>query len=359
MITEAIIEGEMLIDEQVRRLTSIYLGSTKVWPLDPEPIPEPTVILPEDTVAGDVLYTNGAALNFTDGSLETALFLNRAGHTPIGVVVVPGTHNVYGDGSCGVMSLKLMNCKTPATGGVNEQDICWGVQGTDISSLPNLDQVPVGNTEDGIPTSQANQSYLPSDNFSNTQCVHDTNTFYYDTSVTPAPSPYLTDGSRNPGYYQTTSPSSSSNALADFDGIGNTNKIIAQRGDKDYTSWRPDPNTEADYPAASCCNMFYTRGTIQTDWYLPAMGELGYIILRFNKINETITNLQEVYGTRIGVTLHTSYNYWSSSEFSADSACTISSFEGYVNGHNKNYYSKVLAFLRVNKSGIIPTTPPA
>ena len=29
-------------------------------------------------------------------------------YVPIGVVVVPGTHNVYGDGSCGVMSLKFL-----------------------------------------------------------------------------------------------------------------------------------------------------------------------------------------------------------------------------------------------------------
>ena len=29
-------------------------------------------------------------------------------YVPIGVVVVPGSHNVYDDGSCGVMSLKAM-----------------------------------------------------------------------------------------------------------------------------------------------------------------------------------------------------------------------------------------------------------
>ena len=44
-------------------------------------------------------------------------------YVPIGIVVVPGTHNVYGDGSCGVMSLKAMNCDTPSTGGTSEQNI--------------------------------------------------------------------------------------------------------------------------------------------------------------------------------------------------------------------------------------------
>ncbi|MBO7211706.1 MAG: hypothetical protein J6V44_11980 [Methanobrevibacter sp.] len=40
-----------------------------------------------------------------------------ASHIPIGVVVVPGTHDVYGDGSCGVMSLKSMDFNNPTQGG--------------------------------------------------------------------------------------------------------------------------------------------------------------------------------------------------------------------------------------------------
>ena len=41
-------------------------------------------------------------------------------YSPVGVVVVPGSHNVYGDGSCGVMSIKTMNCSTPSTGSDSE-----------------------------------------------------------------------------------------------------------------------------------------------------------------------------------------------------------------------------------------------
>ena len=137
-----------------------------------------------------------------------------------------------------------MSCDTPATGSTSERSMCWGDNSTDISSLPNLNQVPTGNISNGIPTGQKSSAYLPSDKFSSTQCTHDTDAYYYDSSDTPIPSPYLTDGSRNHGYYQTTSPSSSNNALADFDGRGNTDKIIAQRGTKDYTSWRPTYNTK-------------------------------------------------------------------------------------------------------------------
>ena len=115
-----------------------------------------------------------------------------------------------------------MNYNSPDSGSTSSQEMRWGGYG-DETSLPNLDKVPAtGYTSNGIPTGQNSDAYLPSDRFSGTQCAHDTDAYYYNTSRTPIPSPYLTDGSRNPGYYQTSSPSSSSNALADFDGIGNS-----------------------------------------------------------------------------------------------------------------------------------------
>lgn len=267
---------------------------------------------------------------------------------PLGVVVVPGTHNVYGDGSCGVMSLKPMNCDAPSTGGTFEQSMHWGAYGTSISGLPDLDHVPTGNTSDGTPTSESSYCYLPSDKFGSAQCLHDTDAFYYTNSSSNfGPSPYLTDGSRNPGYYQTSSPSSSSNALADFDGIGNTEKIIAQRGTKDYNSWTPDNTTETDYPAASCCDMFHTEGTSQGDWYLPACGELGYIMPPFNKINDAIGKMRTAYGSSVGVELDTNDYYWSSTESSSNYARYVHTPNGTVNGIYKYSNFCVRAWLRV------------
>lgn len=265
-------------------------------------------------------------------------------YVPIGIVVVPGSHNVYGDGSCGVMSLKPMNCDTPSTGGTSDQDMYWGVYGDDIS-LPNLDQVPIGNTPNGIPTGQTSYAYLPSDKFSGTQCAHDTDAYYNSSSYIP--SPYLTDGSRNPGYYQTSSPSSSNNALADFDGIGNTAKIITQRGTKDYNSWTPGRTTIADYPAASCCDMFHTEGTQQGDWYLPACGELGYIMPPFNKINDAIDKMRTAYGSSVGVELDTYNYYWSSTEYSSIYARDVYMYNGYVSPLLKGSGLCVRAWLRV------------
>ena len=314
-------------------------------------------IAPSQSVACDICFYDKqkdkvVIVSQNDWSIENC---PAEKYTPIGVVVVPGSHNVYNDGSCGVMSLKLMNCDTPATGGTSEQTMYWGVNGTDISTLPNLNKAPVGNTSNGIPINQVSFVHLPSDKFSVVQCAHDTDAYYYGSSsrYTPAPSPYLTDGSRNPGYYQTTSPSSTNNCLADFDGKGNTDKIIAQRGSKDYGSWTPGRLTKSDYPAASCCDMFYTEGTQQGDWYLPAMGELGYIMPPFNKINEAITKMQNAYGSSVGVTLLTSDDYWSSSEYGSGYTRRVRTDIGNVENSRMNLISDARAWLRVGAEGVV------
>ncbi len=275
-----------------------------------------------------------------------------SGYEPIGVVVIPGSHDVYGTGECGVMSLKGMSRTNSSKGTNANESMYWGVYGTDISTLTNLNVVAkAGTNASPLSTVDGTNSYtyLPSDNFSGTVCPTDSSTKYYNTSSSnyAAPSPYLENGSRNPEYYKTASPSSTSNALADFDGVGNTEKIITQRGSKDYSSWNPTYNTQADYPAASTCDMFYTNGTKQGDWYLPACGELGYIIPRLKAINTTIAALLSAYGNSFGVQLYTNNAYWSSSERSSNDARRVGTDYGSVGNYNKDDSIYVRAFLRV------------
>ena len=321
-------------------LSRVMHNGKQIWP---EIV---TGIALADTKAGDVLLWDKINQKKLFTSSDNLSSYPAESYTPIGVVVVPASHNVYGDGSCGVMSLKAMNCDTPSMGGTSEQNMYWGIYGTNISALPDLTLVPMGNTENGIPIDSASYGYLPSDRFSGTQCIHDTDAYY----ITPpySLSPYLTDGSRNPGYYQTSPPSTSGNALADFDGIGNTEKIIAQRGTKDYNSWKPTYNSEADYPAASCCDMFYTEGTQQGDWYLPACGELGYIMPPFNEINNAITKMRNAYGSSVGVEFSANGYYWSSTEDSSTLARRLYLDNGGVGSGIKRNYEYVRAFLKVS-----------
>lgn len=321
-------------------LSRVMHNERQIWP---EIV---TGIALADTKAGDVLLwdkINQKKLFISSDNLSN---YPAESYTPIGVVIVPASHNVYGDGSCGVMSLKEMDCDNPSQGAASNKYMYWGDYGTNISSLPDLTLVPMGNTENGIPIDSASYGYLPSDRFSGTQCIHDTDAYY---STPPySLSPYLTDGSRNPGYYQTSPPSTSGNALADFDGIGNTEKIIAQRGTKDYNSWKPTYNSEADYPAASCCDMFYTEGTRQGDWYLPACGELGYIMPPFNEINNAITRIRNAYGSSVGVEFSANGYYWSSTEDSSTLARRLYLDNGGIGSGIKRNYEYVRAFLKVS-----------
>ena len=247
-----------------------------------------------------------------------------------------------------------MTCKSPDSGSTSDQYMDWGGYGDDIS-LSNLNQVPTGNTSNGIPTGKTSNGWLPSDKLNGThnahQCAHDTDAYYSNFAASPIPSPYLTDGSRNPGYYQISSPSSTSNALADFDGIGNSQVLwdlaTSQSDWKTASSITNYPDS-GYYPAACCCWRYHTEGTSQGDWYLPACGELGYIMPPFNKINDAIGKMRTAYGSSVGVKLLTSGSYWSSTECSSNYTRSVHMSNGSVGSTlHKGTAGCVRAWLRV------------
>lgn len=261
-------------------------------------------------------------------------------YPPVGVVVVPASHGHYSDGKCAIMSLNHMNCDTPQTGANSPRDMSWGVYEIDISSLPNLDRVPYVGSNGNVGASvigQASKAYLPSDSprFTAVANPYDNKTkYYYNNSDKYIPSPYNNDGTFNPNYSLTTSPSSTANYLADFDGYGNTKKILEVRGSKDYSTWKPAHNNYADYPAASCCDMYSTYGTNQGEWYLPSAGELGYAVVRQQTINDIISKLISAGVTKASTV--SLYSYWSSSEYSSDHA----GYAGFDNGHVGSFHDK-------------------
>ena len=260
-------------------------------------------------------------------------------YTPIGVEVVPAEHDVYGTGQAGIMSLAEMNYTTPDVGSSSYLSMYWGGKGTD-TSLPNLDKVNF------VDDTTLNYGYLPSDQFTGTTSL-DGVSKYYDNDSDNAPSPYNADGSRNEAYYTTAY--STANALSDFDGVGNTTvltELATSQSDWKTADTITNSYSAGYYPAACCAWRFHTAGTSQGQWYLPACGEMGYVINRFNAINTTINKVLSVYSSVVAVAVHLSDNYWSSSEYSAYNARNLSTNYGSVNGSSKlNYY--VRAFLRM------------
>ena len=261
-------------------------------------------------------------------------------YTPIGVEVVPAEHDVYGTGQAGIMSLAEMDYTTPDVGSSEYQGMYWGGYGTD-TVLPNLDTVNL------VDDTTSGYGYLPSDQFTGTISL-DGVSKYYDNDSDNAPSPYNADGSRNEAYYTTAY--STANALSDFDGVGNTTVLTdLATGQSDWKTATTITNSSGAgyYPAACCCWRFHTAGTDQGQWYLPACGEMGYVMNRISAINTTINKVFSVYSSVVAVAVHTSYGYWSSSEYNADYARYLNADYGHVGYGNKNYNLYVRAFLRV------------
>lgn len=305
--------------------------------------------------AGDLLLYDKAKQKLTiiadaDFNIKTYPI---AKYSPVGVVVVPGTHNVYKDNSCAVISLNEMDCLSPNNGSTRRDQIIWGDSEVDVTKLNNFtDTCYVGvhgtikNTVQGVNY----QAYLPSDIFSVILNPYDTDTYYVlnDSSYYyHAPSPYNNDDSRNAQYYRTSSPSSTTNTLSDFDGKGNTSILTnLVTIDRDWKTSETLNNVSGNrYPAACCCWRYCPEGTKQGDWYLPAMGELGYIMPKFKKINESIKKLVDSYG--IGIQIGTNSRYWSSTERETSYACILYTSHGCASYFDKSYSNYIRAFARI------------
>ena len=203
--------------------------------------------------------------------------------TPVGVVIIGS--GFAPDGKTRIISLTNMSYN-----GYNY--IMWDAKGGyDTDSLvPNFNYVPTTDNTDSTANGNAGYGYLPSDStsFEGIQSHVDGLTKYIDGIDNLIPSPYL-GCSSNPAYYQVIE---GGNALSDFNGLNNTQLLV---------------NAGERYNAANACWNYKDQANSNLQWYLPAMGELGYLMPRFKQINES---LQAVGGVPLDES-----DFWSSSEY--------------------------------------------
>lgn len=235
--------------------------------------------------------------------------------TPIGIVVVPGSHNRYGDGKNGIMSLGCIgeDGTMQTTGTTDNLEVKWGDYSAGAHGATTLD----GSVNSGYVQQQTNSSSTAlSYKESYSQVA------YPYTSLTATENRVMRLG-----------------ALWDCAGVWNTDQIIARISQR-YS-----------YPAASACRKLVTIGTSAGDWYLPAAGELAYLPSIRYQVNDTINALNAKYGN-VGVLLDldSEYDtyYWSSTEGgSYYYAWFVYMENGTVgNGENKGYAHHVRAFMR-------------
>lgn len=318
-----------------KEISKIYKGTTLVY--------QSTKL----TKMPVILYDNVLKKNVCTSNLYNK-DVNR--YTPIGIVVIPASHNVYGTGECGVVALRYASTATPDEGTDNKGSIYWG---SPDYSKTNSKVVPYIGTMDGNISDNIEgvyeYGYLPVMSwniFKKFECPHDKKASYYGTvpqlGIYPyasdkcVPSPYLNDESRNPNYYTTDSPSSIYNALSDFAGKSNTEFFCSEATSQ--PNWKTDAAIENKYsagyyPAACSCWRYHTLGTNQGDWYLPAGGELGYIAVRHYWIAQSIKSLRSHFGMNLS---SISDSYWSSSESYGPYAFYINVMKGYTGSTSKD-----------------------
>ena len=291
------------------------------------------------------------------------------GETPIGIVVVPGYHDRYGDGSCGVMSLVGMDYKHPKTG----IPITGDSQIDDVHMYWGHYNALVGNNIFTSTTAlMSSDNYIPyQTNSASTACtIQGGSNIVWPYAGNPT---FPTSGAsmaytNTGGYVQATTGKSG----CDFNGIRNTAALyVATRTAAQWTaSTVNNAAGTASTPAAACCGRFKTVGTksfldvfsgitsndlnygtptsTKTNkgfWYLPAEGELCYIPRNKFEIYKTILALNQKYGN-VGVQLN-GYFYWSSSEYYDNNAWYMDISTGRVYNYDKESVRCVRAFMRL------------
>ena len=260
--------------------------------------------------AGDVAYWDGSSVKtISKDKWNTSI------GTPVGVVVVP--EGFVPDGRPRIVSLLYVDRNGNTSTSVKSNK--WSNVSVD-TSLTNFKRLPTTDNKGSTSTGSNYCGYLPSDNFTGATSFVDPKAKYKSTSSL-IPSPYLGDVP-NPEYYkEILSGSTNINALSDFNGLSNTETLVG---------------LGSDYVAANAC-WKYKDGASNLQWYLPAMGELGYFLPRFNEINSVITSLG---GVAVG-----NLNVWSSSEYNnGDYAYYLDNNYGGVNCSGKSLESGMRPF---------------
>ena len=128
------------------------------------------------------------------------------------------------------------------------------------------------------------------------------NEYYNATNTLVAISPFLGDSlkEQDPAYLQEQFDSSSFsayNAFSDFSGYtwtyGCPPEYTMTPGAPALKSSKPVTVENAYFPH-DYVRQFYTDGTAKNDWYLPSMGEMGFVVARYKKIMEIFSYLESV-----------------------------------------------------------------
>lgn len=297
---------------------------------------KPTFILPNVSLVSEsskIYYNPKASIVVGAYLYDDGTTGSTSNSNVVGVCVIPD--GLLPDRKARFMSVK--GVRSDNTSGGNDEGIIWS-SNTSETVLPKqytqIACVGINEGSGGTITDEvehaADYGYICSNsnngNFTALTNPYDSGLKYaYDDEDHHIASPYYTNGVFNSNYstLYTTGGTSIDNALSDFDGYTNTQILI-----------------ENSVVAAKRCSVFEPNGYGKGKWYLPAIGELAFIMPRWEQIQTAISNVED------GVQLDGNGYYWSSTEYSDDRAWGLTTTNGSVDydyGKYNDYY--VRAFL--------------
>lgn len=211
----------------------------------------------------------------------------------IGIMIVPPS--VLPDGKARIMALNYVDSAGTET--TNPQLLKWSLLGNSAETLPYYNQIPIVKPLKNEITKWLNLKFnnynacLPQEGF-----LEILNPLYrrtgwrYITNDNTAPSPF-SGTVLNPVY----AIEENNNALSDFDGLGNT-RILCQSADT--------------YVAANAAHLYHDYNDGGLEWYLPAFGELCFLPLKVESINDVLS----ITSRAAQVNMDTNGGLWSSTQ---------------------------------------------
>lgn len=312
------------------------------------------IITDETAKIGDILLSDNTWIT----SAAYAEHKDEIKAKPVGICGIP--KGVLPDGKGRLVSVDFMDYNNPEQGSEVPVEVVWGDTVTNFpenmctcgfwktSASDNSQITGVTKNHNAIPSNYMKKTYE-----SNVYPKH-----YYKEGggppVYPMLSSFLSGEKLNPSIFleETTLPGTSTTtslrenyeerfkiAQTDFDGKGNTDRIIAATT-ATATSIINNKNP-GNFPAANCCHL-YKKGN--REWYLPAIGEVIMIYQNFVQLEITFINYRGFFNDISDLDL------WSSScvqtlesQSSSTSAFGVSPSTGYVYYGDRYYSYCVLA----------------
>lgn len=310
---------------------------------------------------------------------------------PVGIVVIPFSHNRYKTGECGVISLRYASAQNPKEGASGlftcsigfatrpnkyyTEAACLGYFSDSTVSNIITRSLEIGANGNGaIPFN--NSQYV--DSYRWKECPTDSGIYWRrPASISGygyAPSPFLNNGGPNPLYgvykYQAQTGGGNGipitwydvegkNVMSDFMGKENCEHLLQFL--TTYPTWQTDETLQAGSssetwsPPIATCWRYAPMGTKEGDWYLPSAGELGYIGVRWDIINNWIKALSEHFEVDMA-TLTGGYPLWASTYYSRSYAIKLNT-EGRFERQDPKMPHAVRPFMRGRWKGRKQYTP--